>query len=211
MKTVDFRDFEERDVDFVLRCKNDAQLNSRTVGASKPMTREEAVRWVQGCMGEHATYKYWAVCTNDAERRIVGWISLSQIDAVNRSACFHGIVIGDPQYRDGAAWIESYLFIFDYVFEVLELNRLYGSRLDTQNITSAMGRALHFTNEGVQREAVFRDGKFHDVLYGSILRSEYCKHKSAGEYSFERVMGNLLKIVRESRKNKRIHPQGDEK
>lgn len=211
MRTVDFREFEERDVDFVLRCKNDAQLNSSIVGAFKPMTREEAVRWVQGCMGEHATYKYWAVCTNDGERRIVGWISLSQIDAVNRSACFHGIVIGDPQYRDGSAWIESYLFIIDYAFEVLELNRLYGSRLDTQNITSAMSLALHFTREGVQREAVFRDGKFHDVLFSSILKREYCMHKAAGDYSFERVMANLLKIVRESRKTKKKHPQGIEK
>lgn len=207
MRTVDFREFEERDVDFVLRCKNDAQLNSRIVGAFKPMTREEAVCWVQGCMGEHATYKYWAVCTNDAERRIVGWISLSQIDAVNRSACFHGIVIGDPQYRDGSAWIESYLFIIDYAFEVLGVNRLFGSRIDNQNHTAMMGQAVHFAVEGVRREAVFRDGAFHDVYCTSILRSEYLRYKAAGEYCFERVLANLMKVARAARKGKRVKPE----
>lgn len=203
MNTVDFREFEDRDVDFVLRCKNDAQLNSRTVGAYKPMSREEAVRWVQGCMGDHPSYKYWAVCTNDDERRIVGWVSLSQIDKANQSACFHGIVIGDPQYRDGAAWIESYLFIIDYAFEVLGVNRLFGSRLDNQNLTAMMGQAVHFTVEGVRREAVFRDGAFHDVYCTSILRSEYIRHKADGEFCFARVMASLMKIARTARKDKR--------
>lgn len=200
MNAVDFREFEERDADFVLKCKNDAQLNSRTVGAYKPMTREEAVRWVQGCMGEHPTYKYWAVCTNDEEHRIVGWISLSQIDKVNQSACFHGILIGDPDYRDGSAWIESYLFIFEYVFEILNLNRLYGSRVETQGLSGIMGTAMHFKTEGVAREAVFRDGRYMDVLYGAVLRREYLQYKAAGEYTYERVRSNILRIVRERKK-----------
>lgn len=203
MNTVDFREFEERDVDFVLLCKNDERLNSRTVGSYKPMTREEAVRWVHGCMGDHDTYKFWAVCTNDAERRIVGWVSLSQIDTVNKSACFHGILIGDPAYRDGTAWIESYLFIFNYAFEVLGLNRLTGSRMDNQNLTAMMSQAMHFTVEGVRREAVFRDGAYHDVLCTSILRREYLAHKANGEYCFARVMASLLKATREARAARR--------
>lgn len=207
MNAVDFREFEERDVDFVLQCKNDAHLNALTVGAYKPMTREEAVRWVHGCMGEHPTYKYWAVCTNDEERRIVGWISLSQIDRVNQSACFHGILIGDPDYRDGSAWIESYLFIFNYTFEVLKLNRLYGSRIETQDLSGIMGRAMHFKNEGVLREAVFRNGQFIDVMLGAVLRSEYLQYKEAGEYAYDKIRTNILRIAKERRKQrKRTEP-----
>ena len=57
-KTVLFRDFEERDIDFVYRCKNDEKLNSMIVGEWHPFTYEEAVKRVHGCMGEHETYKY---------------------------------------------------------------------------------------------------------------------------------------------------------
>ena len=116
-RTVCFRDFEERDIDFIYKCKNDEKLNSMIVGQWHPFTHEEATKWVHGCMGEHETYKFWAIATNDEEKRIVGWVSISNIDKVNQSVCFHGIVIGDPMYRDGFAWIESYLFILEYVFE----------------------------------------------------------------------------------------------
>ena len=93
--TVLFRDFEDRDIDFIYKCKNDEKLNSKIVGGFHPFTYEEAVKWVHGCMGEHETYRFWAVCTHDDEKRIVGWVSISQIDRKNHSACFHGIVIAD--------------------------------------------------------------------------------------------------------------------
>ena len=203
MNTVTFRDFEERDVDFVFKCKNDKKLNSLTVGGFKPMSREEAVRWVHGCMGEHPTYKYWAICTNDDEQRIVGWISLSQIDKTNRSAHFHGILIGDPDYRDTSAWIESYLFIFKYAFDILMLNRLTGSSLDSQQLTIMMAQAMHFSTEGIQREAIYRDGRFHNIICTSVLRKEYQHLKEEGAYSADIVLANLLKITASTLRNKR--------
>ena len=111
VNTITFRDFEEHDIDFVYKCKNDAKLNSMIVGDFHPFTYEEAEKWVHGCMGEHETFKFWAVCTKDKEQRIIGWVSLSNINKNESSAFFHGIVIADPDYRDGLAWIESYLFV----------------------------------------------------------------------------------------------------
>ena len=120
-RTVCFRDFEERDIDFIYKCKNDEKLNSMIVGQWHPFTYEEAAKWVHGCMGEHETYKFWAIATNDEEKRIVGWVSISNIDKVNRSACSHGIVIADPAYRNGLSWIEAILFIYEQFFKIMEL------------------------------------------------------------------------------------------
>ena len=80
--TVIFRDFEERDIDFIYKCKNDEKLNSLIVAQYHPFTYEEAVQWVHGCMGEHDTFKFWAIATNDDEKRIVGWVAVSHIDKV---------------------------------------------------------------------------------------------------------------------------------
>ena len=41
-KTVCFRDFEVRDIDFIYKCKNDEKLNSMIVGQWHPFTYEEA-------------------------------------------------------------------------------------------------------------------------------------------------------------------------
>lgn len=198
-KTVLFREFEERDADFIYKCKNDKDLNRLIVGSFHPISYDEARNWVHGCMGEHESYKYWAICTNDDEQRIVGWISLSSIDRVNNSADLHGIVIGDPAYRDGFAWIESYLFIYDYAFEVLKLNRVYGhSRID-HHASQMTHKLFHVTEEGVLRQSVFKDGKYIDVTISSILRSEYLKFKSEGEYEMKSVL-QRIKMIKKSNK-----------
>lgn len=190
--TVLFRDFEERDIDFIFKCKNDEKLNSMIVGDYHPFTYEEAAQWVHGCMGEHETYKFWAICTNDIERRIVGWVSLSSIDKQNRSAFFHGIVIADESYRDGMAWIESYLFIYEYVFEKLNLNRLCGSNIEKQKASYCMALAMFEQIEGVARQAVIKNGETHNVVYLSILRDEYLLHKAQGDFEQKKIILRLL-------------------
>lgn len=194
VNNVSFRDFEERDIDFIFKCKNDEKLNSMIVGDYHPYTYEEATKWVHGCMGEHETFKFWAVCTNDVERKIVGWVSLSNIDKVNESACFHGIVIADKDYRDGFAWIETYSFILKYSFEILRINRLYGSSIVGHKQSNMAGLLFLFKVEGIMREAIVKNGKRYDVRLTSILKNEYFQHKENGDFEFKAILRRLKSL-----------------
>ena len=191
-KTVLFRDFEERDIEFVYKCKNDEKLNSLIVGEYHPFTHEEAEKWVHGCMGEHDTFKFWAICTNDDEKRIIGWVSISNIDRINRSACHHGIVIADPAYQNGLAWIESCLFIREQVFETMKLNRLYGSCRVDHKLSMQIGPAMFSQREGTLREAVYKNGKFIDVAISAILAKDYFEHKANGDYEMPKIIRRLV-------------------
>ena len=197
MSIVAFRDFEERDIDFIHRCKNDEKLNSMIVGQFKPFSYEDAVKWVQGCMGDHETYKFWAICTNDEEKRIVGWIALSDINICNQSANTHSIVIGDNNYNDGFAWIESVIFMFEYAFERLNLNRLYGMSLVGHKMSNKIGNLMYMQTEGILRQAVCKNGQFYDLQYDAILKNEYYLHKNAGDYEMKNIIRRLRKIRHE--------------
>lgn len=197
--TVLFRDFEERDIDFIYRCKNDENLNSMIVGEFKPFSYEDAEKWVHGCMGEHETFKFWAICTNDNERRIVGWVALSKIDKVNQSANTHSIVIADPEYNDGIAWIETEFHILKYAFEELKLNRLYGVSLMGHKMSNQIGELLFFKMEGILRQACFKNNRFYDLQYIGILKDEYFTHKEAGDYEMMSVIRRLRKLRKESK------------
>lgn len=200
-RTVCFRDFEERDIDFIYKCKNDEKLNSMIVGQWHPFTYEEAAKWVHGCMGEHDTYKFWAIATNDEEKRIVGWISLSKIDCTNNSAHFHGIVIGDDNYRDGNAWIESYLFVLEYVFEKLNLHRLTGSHLALHPMTGYISLAMNFKEEGLFRDAVYKDGRYHDEVFTAMLDTDYYSYKKQNGYEYYNIVSNIIKYKKKSKWN----------
>ena len=198
--SICFRDFEERDIDFVLKCKNDDSLNEMIVGTSRKFTFEDAKKWLEGCMGDHETYKFWAVCTNDIEKRIVGWISLSQIDKDNRSACHHGIVIGDKDYRDGTAMFEAMLLSMSYAFNDLHLHRLYGSCLSEHKTSPHMLNSLGFKLEGTQKEAVFRNGRYYDVLDYAMLESEYTRLASTEAFEIDQLIMGFVDSLKAGKK-----------
>lgn len=195
--SVCFRDFEERDIDFIYKCKNDEKLNHMIVGQFHPMTYDEATVWVRGCMGEHETFKFWAICTNDDEQQIVGWASIAKIDKINRSAETHSIVIADPEFNDGLAWLETVLFMFKYAFEDLNLNRLYGVSLLGHKMSNKIGPLMFMQTEGILRQAVFKNNQYYDLHYSGILKDEYFAHKEAGDYEIMKLIKRLRKMRHE--------------
>lgn len=195
--TVSFREFEERDIDFIYKCKNDEKLNLMIVGQFRPFTYEEATQWVHGCMGEHETYKFWAICTNDEEKRIVGWAAIGKIDKINQSAETHSIVIADKEYNDGLAWLETVLFMFRFVFEELHFNRIYGISLMGHKMSNRIGPLMFMQIEGVLRQAYFKDGIFYDLQYIGFLKDEYFAHKEAGDYEIMKLIRRLRKMRHE--------------
>lgn len=199
INTVCFREFEERDIEFIYKCKNDEELNRMIVGQFKPFAYEDAQKWVHGCMGHHDEFIFWAIATNDEERKIVGWAALSKIDKVNQSANTHSIVIADPNYNDGIAWLETEIHLLRYTFEELKLNRLYGVSLMGHKMSNQIGELLFFQTEGILRQACYKNGRFYDLQYIGILKDEYFAHKEAGDYDMMKIIRRLRKLRKESK------------
>lgn len=198
--SICLRDFEERDIDFVLKCKNDDSLNEMIVGISRKFTFDDAVSWVRGCLQDNSNFKFWAVCTNDIEKRIVGWISLSQIDKDNHCACHHGIVIGDKDYRDGTAMFEAMLLSMDYAFNILHLHRLYGSCLSEHKISPHMLNSLGFKLEGTHKDAVYRNSRYYDVLDYAMLDDEYIRLINTNCFEVNQLIMGFVNSLKASKR-----------
>ncbi len=197
-KTVFFRAFEEEDIDAIYQWKNDDELNKLTVGLNRKVCRDDVAKWVRSKMPHNPFEVFWAICANDETKKIIGYAQLTEIHFINSSANFSGIMIGDRSYQDGFAWLETYLFIMEYAFERLGLNRLYGSSIIGHKDSNNIGRLLLWTREGIMRQAVYKNGRFYDKAISSILRAEYFDNKSKGLYELKAI----LKRVRELKKNK---------
>ena len=199
-KTVFFRAFEEEDIDAIYQWKNDDELNKLTVGLNRKVCRDDVAKWVRSKMPHNPYEVFWAICANDETKKIIGYAQLTEIHFINSSANFSGIMIGDRSYQDGFAWLETYLFIMEYAFERLGLNRLYGSSIIGHKDSNNIGRLLLWTREGIMRQAVYKNGCFYDEAIGSILKSEYFDNKSKGLYELK----TILKRLRELKKNPSI-------
>lgn len=192
-KTVYFRTFEEEDADLIYQWMNDDELKELSVGLNRRMSHEEVVEWVRSRKDHHNYYVYWAICSSD-NHKMIGYASIVNIHYINSSAETGAIMIADPDYNDGTAWIESVLFMFEYAFERLNLHRLYGQSILGHKISNMVEPLMFMQQEGVLRQAAYKNGRYYDLSYAGILREEYFAHKEAGDYEMMAIIRRLKKL-----------------
>ena len=195
-KTVYFRAFEEEDAELIYQWMNDDNLKTKSIGLNRRMCKEEALDWVKARMRHNNYQVFWAICAKGTDK-MIGYACLTDIHYINSSANFSGIVIGDKNYQDGLAWIETYLFIYEYVFERLNLHRIYGTAIDEHESTVLMRSVMFSTTEGVMRDATFKNGRYYDVSFSSLLSNEYFMHKNAGDYELSAIMKRMRKAIKD--------------
>lgn len=200
-RSIKFRDFKSQDVDFIYKCKNDEKLNRYVVGDWHPFSRAESEKWLQGCMADSPNYKFWAICTNDSDEKIIGWISLSKINLQEKTAHFHGIVIGDPNYQDGIAWIESYQLLFERVFLGMKFLRLSGSHLSIHPASGIIAECMFMGVDKVEPNSIEKNGKLIDHIIVSIDSKTYLEHYQKGDYEFSKIQKRILQKYK-SKKHK---------
>ena len=191
-KTVYFRTFEEEDIESIYKWKNDDDLNAMTVGLNRKICRNDVATWVRSKMPHNPYEAYWAICAIDT-KKIIGYAQLTEIHYINSSANFSGIIIGDDNYRTGLPWIETYLFIMDYAFKRLGLNRLYGSSILGHKDSNSVSNLFLWKREGIMRQAVYKNGHYYDLIIGAILKDEYFTYEKEGQYEFKAILRRLRK------------------
>lgn len=195
-RTVFFRAFEDEDAPLIHQWKNDDNLHELTVGLNKKTTFEEDLQWLNSIKKHHPYYAYWAVCAKDSGK-LIGYASLINIHYINSSAETGAIMIADPDYNDGTAWIESVLFLFEYAFERLNLHRVYGHSLVGHKMSNMIEPLMFMQNEGILRDAIYKNGRYYDLSCAAILRDEYFAHKEAGDFEMLSVIRRLRKLRKE--------------
>lgn len=200
-KTVYFRAFEEDDAELIYKWMNDDDLKKLSIGLNRRMCKEEALDWVKARMRHNNYQVFWAICARDTNR-MIGYACLTDIHYINSSANFSGVVLGDKDYRDGLAWIETYLFVYEYVFERLHLHRIYGEAIDDHETTVFMRSIMFSTTEGTMRDASFKNGRYYDVSISSLLSQEYFQHKEAGDYEMSAVLRRMRKALKARKEHK---------
>ena len=70
---------------------------------------------------------------------------------------------------------DSYMALLRYAFYELRLNRINGSVFKDNPASIRATEKVGFKQEGIQREAVYKDGKYHDIILLGVIKSDYDK------------------------------------
>jgi RimJ/RimL family protein N-acetyltransferase len=169
---IDFRPFRLEDARFVNDLRQLESTESLLGGNKRPVSYERDVKWVQDIMlGDSPTTIYFAV-TEKGKDEIVGYASISEINYRNGSCFWSGIKLDNR--KAGRGWgTQVGLKIVKFAFEELRMERCKGEVLEEHDGAMRMMAKVGFEVEGLVRNVVFKNGKYHNQYLLSMIRSDY--------------------------------------
>ncbi len=199
-RKIFLRGFEQDDYILINRWRNDLEIQKFLSGNFRYVSLEIEKEWVKQKMMNNTKEIYLSICINDDTRKMIGYVSINDIDYVNRSAHGGGIIIGDKQYRDGEIRHEVGMMVRELAFDHLNLNRFTGACLAVHKTSRIMMEAYGFQLEGLKRQAVYKNGVYHDQLIFSLLRDDYYRLLKEGRYTLINF-AKQVEIVRKQLRN----------
>ena len=103
---------------------------------------------------------------------LIGNSNFFEIDWVARAAEV-GIMIGDKTIWNQGYGTEVMTLLLRHGFETLNLNRIYLRVFSENERAIRTYEKVGFVHEGQFRQASYRNGKYSDVLFMSVLRNEW--------------------------------------
>ena len=83
--------------------------------------------------------------------------------------------IGDTKFWNMTSALESFKLLLEYSFKKLNLHKVTaGANVENKNSWKIIER-IGFVKEGTIRDTIYRNGKYYDAYFYSILRNEYQK------------------------------------
>jgi RimJ/RimL family protein N-acetyltransferase len=107
----------------------------------------------------------------------VGVVSLTNISEANASADL-SVIVGNEKDRAKGLGTEAIRLLLDYAFEDLGLNRVGLSVFEFNEAAIRAYEKIGFEREGRLRQALQRDGDFHDAILMSILAHKWRGNES---------------------------------
>jgi len=168
-ETIYLRPLESEDGPQAARWFQAAEIGGR-FASGLPMSEEAGRRHLEGLTRDERQVGL-AVALR-ADDKLAAAIRLYSLQPQRRSGGYRLAV--DPAARGGGRIaVEATRLVLAYVFESLNLNRLWIHEFAFDQAARKRFGKLGFVEEGVLRQEAWRDGRYEDVVVMAMLREEW--------------------------------------
>ena len=166
------RSIEDKDLEFLREMINDPEIKKMTVGQCNYVTEEEHLKWFSNLKNEKNRLRFMI----EIDRVTIGTIILENIDLSNKNASI-SIKIGKTDFKGKGYGTKALRLILKYAFDELDLHMIYANVLEYNEASKKLFEKCGFKIDGIKRDAVYRDGKFHRLYLFSIIKEEFINDK----------------------------------
>lgn len=157
------RAIEEKDAP-VLHCLiNDPNIEKMVLGWSRPVSERQQMEWIQAIRAEDVRFMI------EVNGEAVGTIFLTELDFKNSSALLN-IKLLQTEYGNKGIGTKSLQLLMEYCFDELNLHCLYAYILEYNQASQRLFEKCGFVKEGVLRQRIYKQGRYHDVIAYSFIK-----------------------------------------
>jgi len=169
-KYVSLRAIEKYDLPTLMKWRNNPDMR-RFFRETDEINSFNQDKWFESVISKNTIHKMFAIVKKDTNE-LMGACGLCYIDWINRSADFSIYLGYNNLYIDKIFAIEAAQLMRDHGFNILNLHRLWAEIYFIDNEKKRFFETLSFTLDGTFREAYWYEGKWHDSLFYSLLRTD---------------------------------------
>ncbi len=173
---LELRPLAEDDVDGpYLEWFNDPEVCRFNSHYVYPYTRDRALEYIKSLQGSPDLV---LAVTMGGSGKHIGNVSLQSLSAVHRNADF-AIVIGDKGAWGNGYALEAATAIVEHGFEAMNLNRISAGTSVENLPMRKLAESLGMAEEGVRKQALFKEGRYQDVVEYGLLASDHRARKAS--------------------------------
>jgi ribosomal-protein-alanine N-acetyltransferase len=167
------RPVKRSDISYFLKWFNDPEV-LQYVGLYLPMTEMYEEKFIEelGTTRVRSDVILVIEVIEGHSTKPIGSCGLHQINPKDHDSVF-GIVIGEKDYWSKGYGTEAARLLINYGFQQLNLHRISSAAVAFNERSIKLHRKLGFREEGRRREAVFKNGRYHDHVMFGLLREEW--------------------------------------
>ena len=165
------RSVRRSDIQYFLKWFNDPEVIQYT-SLYLPMTEMSEEKYIEELESDRTKANFVIEAIDGDSSKPIGNTGLNSISPKDHHATF-GIAIGEKDCWSKGYGTEAARLLINYGFEQLNLHRINSSAFAFNERSLRLHLKVGFKEEGRQREGIYKNGKFQDLVGFGILRAEW--------------------------------------
>lgn len=165
---VNLRTLEIEDAEFLRNLNHSPEVRKFLGRVPQPDTVEEQEDKISEISGSDEIIQF--IITYKGER--AGTVAIFDINHIYSSAEVGAFMV-KPEFHGEGIGTKTMELILGYVFESLNMHRVQGGYIEDNKASKKVQEKFGFIEEGRERDAVFRNGEYKDIIRMSLIEDEW--------------------------------------
>lgn len=173
---IELRRLTENELELMMNWRMREDI-TRTMFTDVMLTLDTQKKWFQKIKNSDKEIRW--IIWKDGDP--IGSMYAVDIDRIN-NRCETGWFVAEKEGMDIKTVMGLQQNLCDYVFDVLQLNRIYGLVMGNNQYLVRLLQMCGFNKEGVFKQHIFKNGEYYDVISVGLTKDEWSEKKQKIQY-----------------------------